>query len=329
MPPTRFWELWIGAGLAYITTYKSSLIDKIVNSISKKLKISTPLIPHLFSTIGILMILGCVLTVDESKLFPGWWALLPTIGALAGPSAWINSKILSTKLMVAIGKISYPLYLWHWPLLSFPRIIKGDNLEVSLTVELLVLCILLSYLTYKFFETPIRKKSNFAAIPLFAGMLPIIIMGIMVKNNLFSSQINSDLATAKIVNAINEWDYPKGLKLREIEGRHFYEIGTHSKKALFFGDSNMEQYAPRIKKLILENNSVKRSAVFLTSGGCPPMPHIYEDKHPQLKGFAEDAIKYAKDPNVDVIVLGAQWVGYFSSGSPYYYKKGGIAHSLS
>ncbi len=111
-------------------------------------------------------------------------------------------------------------------------------------------------------------------------MVPIIIIGIAVKNNLFSSWINSDLSTAKVVNAINEWDYPNGLKLKEIEQRHFYEIGTHPKKVLFFGDSNMEQYAPRIKKLILENTSVKRSAVFLTSGGCPPMPHVYEDKHP-------------------------------------------------
>lgn len=333
MPVTRFWELLVGAGLAYIKTYKNQFINEKRDFISKKLNLSSLFINHILSAIGILMIIGCALTIDESKLFPGWWALLPTLGAFliifAGSSAWINAKILSNKLMVGIGKISYPLYLWHWPLLSFPRIIKGDTLEVPLTVGLLTLCVLLSYLTYKFFETPLRKKSNFTAIPLLSGMVPIVIIGIAVKSNLFSSWINSDVPTAKVVNAINEWDYPKGLTFKKIRDRDFYEIGSHPKKVLFFGDSNMEQYAPRIKKLILEDPSVKRSAVFLTSGGCPPIPNIYEDKHPQLKGFAEDAIDYAKDSKVDTIVIGAQWIGYFNTNSTYYYQKDNINSAIS
>ena len=155
MPATRFWELLVGAGLGYIKTYKNQLINEKIDLISKKFKMSPLLICHLSSVIGILMILGCALIMDESKLFPGWWAVLPTGGAFliifAGSSSWINAKILDNRLMVGIGKISYPLYLWHWPLLSFSHIIKGGTLEVPLTLGLLALCVLLSYLTYSFF----------------------------------------------------------------------------------------------------------------------------------------------------------------------------------
>lgn len=63
--------------------------------------------------------------------FPGFWALIPTLGAVliifAGSQAWINRVILSNRILIWFGLISFPLYLWHWPLLAFARIIEDEK----------------------------------------------------------------------------------------------------------------------------------------------------------------------------------------------------------
>ena len=71
------------------------------------------------------MIATAVIVLDRQSAFPGWWALLPTAGTAlviaAGPTALFTSAVLSLPVLVFIGLISYPLYLWHWVLLSVAR----------------------------------------------------------------------------------------------------------------------------------------------------------------------------------------------------------------
>ena len=115
LPATRFWELMLGALLA-VTTPRQKLgpLGPARNVVA-------------FAGAGLIGI-GLV-TVSQRDLYPGWWALLPTLGTAlliaAGERAAINRSILSSRLLVGIGLISYPLYLWHWPLFSFARIIEG------------------------------------------------------------------------------------------------------------------------------------------------------------------------------------------------------------
>lgn len=101
--------------------------------------------------------------LTKSNLFPGWWALLPTLGGalliFAGPQAWVNQKILSNRLLVWFGLISFPLYLWHWPLLSFARIIQGE-VSTQLRIGLVVLSIGLSWLTYALLKAQCAKEAT-------------------------------------------------------------------------------------------------------------------------------------------------------------------------
>src|SRR5690606_36478938 len=98
--------------------------------------------------------------VDKDKAFPGWWALGPVLGTLAllsaGPQAWVNRVVLSRQPLVLLGLISYPLYLWHWPILSFARILSTDELAPSWLSACVALSFVLAWLTYRFIETPIR-----------------------------------------------------------------------------------------------------------------------------------------------------------------------------
>lgn len=98
--------------------------------------------------------------IDKDSHFPGIWALLPVLGTVlvisAGPQAWTNRTILSNKIVVWFGLISYPLYLWHWPMLSFAYIIERGALSVYMSSSLVLISIFLAWLTYKFIERPIR-----------------------------------------------------------------------------------------------------------------------------------------------------------------------------
>lgn len=151
-PCSRFWELLVGTILAYIVLYKK---DVATGHWTKS--------RDAISIFGLGFFISGVALLTKTNLFPGWWALLPTLGGalliFTGPTAWVNKKILSHRLLVWFGLISFPLYLWHWPLLSFARIIQGE-VSTQLRLGLVVLSIGLSWLTYRFIESPMRKGGH-------------------------------------------------------------------------------------------------------------------------------------------------------------------------
>lgn len=150
-PLSRFWELLIGACLAYFLLYKKEMVSRWSSS------------KDVLSIFGLCIFFVGVVLIKKASLFPGWWALLPTLsGALlifAGPNGWVNQKILSNRLLVWIGLISFPLYLWHWPLLTFARIIRGD-LSTPLRLSLIMVSFGLAWITYRVVERPIRVGKN-------------------------------------------------------------------------------------------------------------------------------------------------------------------------
>ncbi|WP_457586334.1 acyltransferase family protein [Ensifer canadensis] len=148
-PPTRFWELMAGGILAYCFTKGILPDDKQRDA---------------FSIAGLVLIVVGLLVVKKYYAFPGAWALLPVAGAVllitAGPAAVINRTVLSNRVAVWFGLISYPLYLWHWPILAFLRIGKADGTYREIAWEARALAVLaaiaLAWATYQLIEKPIR-----------------------------------------------------------------------------------------------------------------------------------------------------------------------------
>lgn len=155
-PHTRFWELLFGAGLAYFTA-KSSTSSTSSLQASKKAK-------NALSFIGLFLILISVKFISKRYMFPGWWALFPVVGAsmiiYAGPTSWINRRFLSSRPMVAIGLISFPLYLWHWPILAIATEMNGETPSATVRWALVALSFVLAWLTYKLIELPLRKTKR-------------------------------------------------------------------------------------------------------------------------------------------------------------------------
>jgi peptidoglycan/LPS O-acetylase OafA/YrhL len=108
-------------------------------------------------------VLGVLLLAAGVVLgLPGRGAMLPVLGALlilsAGPHSWFSRKVLGNPIAVMLGLISYPLYLWHWPLLAFLEIADSTIPAAIQRVAALVLALLLAVLTYRFVEWPARRR---------------------------------------------------------------------------------------------------------------------------------------------------------------------------
>ena len=143
LPVSRFWELLAGAGLAWWC------------------QISFPKVRSWISFAGLAALLTSVALFTAEMRFPGWLALLPVAGAvaviLAGPEATVNRIVFSNRAVVFVGLISYPLYLWHWPLISYAYVIRVGKAPTPLMATALVAAsFLLAWATYRFIEYPVR-----------------------------------------------------------------------------------------------------------------------------------------------------------------------------
>jgi peptidoglycan/LPS O-acetylase OafA/YrhL len=168
--PSRFWELLGGSLLAWCALYKRDAFNGIKDKLDaffhgifysvKKIGDAQILI-NILSFVGFCLLLYGFWLINNELSFPGKWSLVPVLGTVliisAGPKAWVNDKILSHRFAVWFGLISFPLYLWHWPLLSFARIVEGGVPTLNVRLTAVGLSILLAWLTVIFVEKPIRQ----------------------------------------------------------------------------------------------------------------------------------------------------------------------------
>jgi peptidoglycan/LPS O-acetylase OafA/YrhL len=147
-PQTRFWELLVGAGLACAAAHKNPAATPGGGS------------ANALSLAGAALIVSGIALIDKERQFPGGWAVLPTAGAAlviaAGPRAWLNRAVLANRVLVWFGLISFPLYLWHWPLLSFARILEAAPPSRGMRIAAIAASIGLAWLTFKLIERPVR-----------------------------------------------------------------------------------------------------------------------------------------------------------------------------
>ncbi|MCS4609151.1 acyltransferase [Enterobacter kobei] len=174
-PVTRFWELMAGVLLAIATVNGYRLKSEKARNI---LSLSSALI----------LVLS-IFIINEDMPFPGYIAALPVMGAVlfifSGADAVINRTLFSFKPVVIVGLVSYPLYLWHWPLISFARIIYGSTPDVKTTIVILFAACVLSLATYYLFEKPLRKifkqQRGRKAIALTGTMMILLCLGLLTS----------------------------------------------------------------------------------------------------------------------------------------------------
>lgn len=142
--PTRMWEMALGSILAV----------GLVKLPEKWAAIS--------GWIGIGLIAIAAIFISKQMAFPGWVALVPCLGAglvIASSQDASANRLLGSPILVWIGKISYSLYLWHWPVFVFMRHYNASNeLGIGWSLAGIVMSVALAWLTYRFIEQPARGK---------------------------------------------------------------------------------------------------------------------------------------------------------------------------
>jgi peptidoglycan/LPS O-acetylase OafA/YrhL len=291
-PQTRFWELLVGSVLAYVTLHKQkhfSMLEPIDARIGQWLGLlihAHPLtangntLRHSQSLFGATLIIVGFFYITKVRAFPGWWALLPTVGTVlviaAGKQAWLNRVVLSNRVLIWFGLISFPLYLWHWPLLSFARIVEGQTPSAAIRIAAVLISILLAWLTYRLIEKPIRfgNHSQAKTITLLVLML---VVGLAGWN---SYQRNGlEFRFPKEVNAFTDYidfQWPEFVRSGECHIQNRTITITHkplcyeqiNPVVVLWGDSHASSLYPGLKKL---QNIEKFGVTQLTQAGCPPI----------------------------------------------------------
>ena len=168
LPFTRYWELSVGGMLAW----RERVVDRGLAPVRSARAVPAAVL----SGAGMLAILAGFFLINTRTPFPGAAALVPVLGAAliigAGPTSWLNRLALSNRAAVFVGKISYPLYLWHWPLLAFLYIVNIEKPEPPVRVVLIAIAFLLAIATWLLLETPIRRRHN-------DGRTAIILLAVM------------------------------------------------------------------------------------------------------------------------------------------------------
>jgi peptidoglycan/LPS O-acetylase OafA/YrhL len=304
LPVTRFWELLAGSALAYVTVYRPAAANARLADLK--------------AFVGMASVAASLALLDGERAFPGWWALLPVIGSAllisAGPAAWVNRRILAHRSLVFIGLISYPLYLWHWPLLAYARIVEDGEPAVALRLALLAASALLAWATYELVEKRIRFGSSGAApriaVPtLAASMTAVGLYGLVALQGYLRPHSAALPLVNEISRASSDWEYRSDRVIP----------GDTPRAVLFFGDSHMQHYWPRVHKIVSERAAPVRTVIFKTSGGCAPVPGI-ERKSRRCSKFVADGLALALRPEVETVVIAASWVGFINR--PDYFKVG-------
>lgn len=162
----RWWELMAGAGLALWLNAS----HRAAPAQPGGGKLWAAIAPQL-GWLAIAFFTMAVLRAEDTTHFPGSWALWPVAGTLcvlaAGPHAWVNRYVLAQPVLRFYGRVSYPLYLWHWPVLCFPLLL-GVPLSVDVRILILIASVVLAGLTHELIEKPFAMLQP---APRLSGML--------------------------------------------------------------------------------------------------------------------------------------------------------------
>jgi hypothetical protein len=258
-------------------------------------------------------------------------AVLPIASAVlligSGPETWVSRNLLSNRVMVAVGLISYPLYLWHWPLIATAKIVDGGSIASGWMLLAVTMAFVLAWGTYRLIEVPIRygahkpRSAAFLIIGLaMSGVCGFAVHRGMIRPRLYTAAISLDRAQ-------HDWEYPGDGGFKSFGGAIVIDSiqGLKEGAVALIGDSHVQQYWPRIAEISKDSMSRVPTALFFAYGSCIPLPEVERKggnsplthRPFECVRFHREAMKRIMDPRIKTVAYVAYWESYLSGGAAY------------
>lgn len=311
--PTRLWELLVGALLALGTAHTVSQASA-----------TNPLKANVLGVAGLALILVPAHFFGETTPFPGVAAIAPTLGAaLVIYAAWPGTFahwLLSQRIFVGIGLISYSLYLWHQPLFAFGRMYWDEATFDRLRTAFLLAAVGIGWLSWKFIEKPFRDRSKLSRAAIFATSLAgaVALLGVAgVAGSREPRIVYPETLTASFARSPRSkecFDIP--LAHRE-PARWNCRVGKSNAQPSFmvFGDSHAVSLLPAFDSLADATGEV---GLFAGFAACPPVLGVYTIFKDQERKNCHDlnmkVFAQVKAQGIKTIFLVARWVKYTTGG---------------
>lgn len=320
LPLTRAWELGIGVVLAIL------IKDKRITMTSLWLK-------EAIFLIGMASILLPCFIFDEDKIFPGYLALIPTIGSalvIVG-SGRLSQLILCNKSMVFIGLVSYSWYLWHWPLLSFSRLAADENLTALQGVIVSVMALGVAYFSYRYIETPFRrnlKSTNKRVILNYMTLCIVVSIPLLAAYRLngLPGRVNSTVFNAELdrQESIKNPCLVKNGKVNFSLNSYCIPKDINKQGVAILGDSHASALRGGIDDYAKKNNLVVYQ---LTKSSCPFLIGVtrslrdFPAHGKECAKFNRNVMEYIlSNNNITKVILAGFWdAGISEDGKNYGY----------
>lgn len=295
--PPRAWELFVGALLA----------------LGAVPRIDRPIFREVMSATGLAAVATAVFTYDRHTIFPGVTALLPVIGAAAmihcAPATQVG-RVLAWKPFVAIGLISYSLYLWHWPLIVFTEYARDAALSGWLSLIVVAGSVAMGTLSWRYIETPFRDRTRIPRAALFKATGSAMAASCAISLVLIAAgpwQGRFPAEVSRLANARNDFS-PDRERCHDTSsaGREPCVLGAGvPPSALLWGDSHGVELAYALSEIARRYN---HSLVQRTLSSCAPVIGYDPVDDPRCgRANRETWQAILSDKRLDTIYLAAFW----------------------
>lgn len=313
--PLRAWEFLAGVGLAVLALERPEMLRR----------------HQAMCWIGLVLVLGSIVWMTPNAAFAGWQVVIPVLGTVllignGDENNWAN-RVLSMRVPVLLGLISYSLYLWHWPVLTLTKYIRGSYLgpgEVSLWIAVSVV---LATLSWRLVEQPVRNAKSLPGMALVstAGLATVCLLAVCFSiyrsdgiPKRFTPQAQMHIAAGRdTLQDLSACHVPvEG----PFEGLEVCPIGPKNalRNLLIWGDHHAQAYFEGLTQAARET---KRGALVIMRPGCPPVFDV--SKRDSKTSPTQDSacakanaqIRTALSTSLDIsdVMLIGQWA-YYASG---------------
>ena len=317
--PSRAWELLIGSVLALGIAGNER---------------PTGVVAQVAVWLGLSMIAIAVFSYDEYTYFPGIAALLPCIGTAMLIWAGVQphnpiSRFLTNRAIVYVGTLSYAIYLWHWPLLSFWAVMYQESLTAMPVLHIIivvVLSVIAAWFSLNFIENPIRRRKVLSGTPAlyaFCGSSMLLLGSFGFAAHItkgFPNRVPEVVQKIADSGGWEDFQYECAKKTTDqvkkddlcLLGKNHQVSPTDKDNAKFalWGDSHAQALIPAVDKAARE---LGISGFHASKGGCPPLIGViarYSASARYCTEFNAAVLELIERDNIKTVIMVAYWNGY-------------------